>query len=225
MGGEKSNAWEDPSGDVRERLYPQQDGTVLKLPALDIVEVTAEGKEGALYVAFEIKDTFDDFFSYRDNAGRIHNMTMVELYIDTDNNAGTGGTPAASGDSPRPLEGYDVYIVATPSLMYKEKDGTKGAISGNTFIDTDEQEPLEYYATYFIKQVPAAESAVEFDTKTWHQNKRRYSSVTSDTLNIRVPYEWLGLKAGDTVRLCFKEMGQGAGTGKSFSEDKYLELK
>jgi hypothetical protein len=225
LGGEKSNAWEDPAGDAPDRNYPRQDGTMMKIPALDIVKVAVEGKEGSLHADFKISSTFDKFFSYTDDAGRIHNMTMVELYIDVDNNASTGGIPLASKDSPRPLEGYDVYIIATPSLQYKEKDGSLSAISGNSFIDTNQQEMTGYYATYFIKQVPTAGESLELNTKTWHENKRKYSSISSDTLSIRVPYEWFGLKAGDTIRLCYKEMGQGAGTGKSFSEDKYLELK
>jgi hypothetical protein len=172
-----------------------------------------------------VSDSFEDLYSQVDKDGKVHTMSMVELYIDTDNSKGTGGPPPVSGDATRPLEGYDVYISAMPSLKYKRGDGTEGTVSGDTFIDTNKQEMTGIQATFFVRQVPATDTALEFDTKPWHANKKRYSSIKGDSLEIRLPYEWFGLKAGDTVRLCFREMGQGAATGKSISEDKLLKLE
>jgi|GEM_PF-2842541 len=223
--GEDTNTWEDPKGDAPDKTYPLSDGTVQSLKALDIVRVKAEGKDGAIHVVFTLNDSFDDFYSQVDKSGKIHTSSMAEVYIDTDNSTGTGGAPPVSGGASRPLKGYDVYVSAMPSLKYKNKNGTEGAVSGDTFIDTKNQEMTGYGATYFIKKVPTKDNALEFDTKLWHANKSKYSSAKGDTFDMRIPYAWLGLKPGDTVRICYREMGQNPASGISISDDKLLRLE
>lgn len=224
-GGEETNTWEDPRGDSPDKVYPLKDGNMQALKALDITKVSAAGKDGALHVTFTLSDSLDDFYSQVDKDGKIHTMSMAEVYIDTDNDASTGGPPPVSGDATRQLTGYDVYVSAMPSLKYKKKDGTEGAVSGDTFMDTKTHEMTGYYAMYFIKQVPATGKALEFNTQTWHANKRKYSSAQGKTLELSVPYEWIGVKAGNTVRICYRDMAQAPASGKSVSEDKLLKLE
>jgi hypothetical protein len=207
-GGDRSASWNDPAGDVRKRTFIAPKGAYkVELPALDIVEAKATGKDGHIVLTTKIAGTFSEFFDFTDPGGLKHGGFLAEYFIDTDNDPATGAMP-----SEHQRGGYDVGVRVM--LGYQTN---KGRLAGGGNVNTNTNEIISNYATFSPRAMNK-----DLKTSTWLVTDDR-TNLGTDSVEIRIPYEWFGLKPGDTVRLCFKEGYQSTVLG--FSEDMTLKLR
>jgi hypothetical protein len=220
--GESRVEWEDAAGDVKPSSnYPLQ-------PRLDIVRVEATSAEGLLWLRVRMKDSLEDYFGYVRPDGKKSGAVAAQFFIDADANERTGGFPRGANESLRPLRGYEFQV--SLQLGYRYRDGPATASGfGDVLVDTKRYTDLEPLAVFWIAKLRQGTAEYDFQGLTLPKTSRetvfRNTSWKGDTLDAAVPYEWLGLKAGDTIRLCYKEVAQGPGAARGFSADRRLRLR
>jgi len=214
--------WDDPAGDVKPfSNAPDR-------PRLDIVRVEAEGREGALRLRVKMKDDLGKFLGYTDAGGNKYGSVVAGFFIDTDNNPDTGGHPMFHENSKRPLRGYEYQVSLQAGYRYKQGQAT-GTGTGDIVIDTAKYSDVEPIVSFFLNRLKQGSSAYDFEaTRKLPANARelaqKATAIRGEWVETAVPYEWLGLKAGETIRLCFREPAATSFKGEDMSEDRTLKL-
>jgi hypothetical protein len=214
--------WDDPAGDVKP---PSNRPTQ---PRLDIVRVEATGSDGALWLRMQFTDDLDRYFSYTRPDGKKSGGVAAQFFIDADNNARTGGHPAWARGAGRALQGYEYEISVRLGYRYMQ-DGASRYAYGDVLVDAAKAIGLLPGVVYAIAKLRQGSDSYDFATFKLPPGSReaimKGSAWRANSIDIVVPYQWLGLKAGTTIRLCFRESAQGAASGKGFSEDRRLKLQ
>lgn len=207
----KGISWVDPSGDIINDVSGR--------PRADIVGVKAEGRDGLLSISAKMTKDVAEFFSYAGPGGERQGASIVEYYLDVDNNADTGGTGLFRGEANRPVKGYEFKIAVFAGFFVR--DGVSvGEIRGDVEIDPAKNPIIGNVVSYKIWTAQNGELAA-VSSSVWS-----YEALTKsegDSVEVSVPYELLGVKPGGVVRLSFNELGQKPGEG--FSEDKLFNLE
>jgi hypothetical protein len=221
-GGESRVAWDDAAGDVKPYTSaPLQ-------PRLDIVRVEVEGRDDTLRLRVRLRDSLDDFFGYTRPDGKKSGAVAAQFFIDTDDNPQTGGFPMFAKESLRPLRGYEFQVSLQLGYRYRNGAAT-GTGTGDVAVDTKRYTHVQPVAVFAVGKLKQGSAEYDFQGLNLPRDSRetafKSTSWKGDTLEAAVPYAWLGLKAGKTIRLCFKEVAQGPGAAKGYSEDKRLRLQ
>jgi hypothetical protein len=226
-GGGGGASWDDPAGDVKPFA------NVPDKPRIDIVRVEANSGEGVLRLRIRAAKSYDEFFAYSDAQGKKSGAVAAEFFIDADDNAETGGHPTWAREASRPLRGYEYQVSIYLGWSYRDGNST-GRMTGDMSIDPKGYAEVAPLMTFGYARIKQGSDSYDFSAS----NKKPFGAVREeaqhavkatkwkgDTLEAAVPYEWLGLKPGQTIRLCFKEVAEGGASGKGFSEDRKLKLR
>jgi hypothetical protein len=215
--GEPGVAWEDAAGDAQPLpKAPQQ-------PRLDIVRVDARGKDGALRLKVRLKDSLERHFAYRRPEGFNLAGVVAHFYLDTDNDPKTGGHPTFGDNALRPMRGYDLQIVL--QLGWRVGDGkASGVAAGDALIDATRHAKAEGVATFALAKIRQGRANTEMHEPAAKDEILKAVSWKGDTIEAAIPYAWLGIKPGDTVRLCFYERDASTAPDRGYSEDRVLKL-
>lgn len=215
-------SWQDPAGDVaRFDNKPDQ-------PRLDLVAVEAWTEDDALHVSLKVAESLDDHFAYVDEEGKKYAGVLAELYLDTDDDRGTGGEPNWAREADRALGGYEFVLSVQLGydVSYLGDGGATGSMAADVVVDTERMVVMDTFATYQGRKLQQGSDSSDFDVEMpdW-QKAKELTELGSQSVALRVPYDWLGIEPGQIVRLCFKETAQGAASGKGFSPDRWLRLE
>lgn len=172
-------------------------------PSTDLraIEVSSEADE--LHVTAGFNDPWDACFD-TDALGDV----VLELWIDTDSNASTGGVllgGTATGFELflKPMVGSDIDFSQTPARL----TGFSGSY-GLTFLRQDEDEFAVGKRTK-VEDLKAAK--VQMD------DSKARCTVQGSELRFAVPYNLLNVRAGQTLRLVVMER-----YGSAFNKDSLL---
>lgn len=214
-------AWDDPAGDVKPLANaPDQ-------PRFDIIRVEAWGSDGALRLLVRLNESLDRFFDYTSPDGKKGGGVVAQFFIDADNNPQTGGHPRWAKDADRPLRGYEYEVSLQLGYRYRQ-DAAEGTVFGGAFVyiaNVTDLQPAARFWPFRLRQGSDSHDLASLKLPPdASEVAQKATTMSNDTIEAAIPYEWLGFKAGDTLRLCFKEPDQGAASGKSFSDDKVLKL-
>lgn len=220
-GPSESVSWTDPAGDIGKN----NDGR----PGLDIVRVDASGQEGVLRIKFTLKDPLEQFTGYQDNTGRKYGDVLASLFIDSDQNENTGGFPNWAHEADRPLKGYDFTLDVLMGFGFRSDPSDSFSLSsGNCIVDPAKGEIGAAGGTLWIHRLMDNSDSWDFKFKTpddFKETAQASTTLLADGVEIALRYEWMRLEAGRTLRLCFKECGEGAASGKGISPDRLLILR
>lgn len=215
-------SWEDPAGDVvRYSNAPD-------LPRLDLVAAAAWSEYDTLHIELEVADSLDDHFAYVDEEGMKHAGVLAEIYLDTDDDASTGGHPTYAREADRPLSGYEFVLSVQLGydVGYLEESEGSGSVAADVLVDTARMEVTGSFATFQGRKLAQGSDGWDFDfaMPDW-EAARGQTELGGQSVALRVPYEWLGVEPGQVVRLCFKEVAEGGASGRGFSADRWLRLE
>lgn len=197
----------DPAGDVQPIIYRESVGNGperdVKYPAFDVVKlaVTSDGKTitfAATLTAPPARASYE----------------VLELFVDTDNNAKTGVTVPAP---PSNLTGLEFYGTLEDCLEH-ELFGTRCAGAdakpkGHSAIVTLEKYGKEWMFKDTLLSIPASGSVKE----------PKKVAVTGPLVQASVEYSAMGVKSGQTIRLLVREAC--AAQGQGFFPEIVLALK
>jgi len=215
-------SWEDPAGDVvRYSNAPD-------LPRLDLVAVEAWSEYDRLHLELEVADSLDDHFAYVDEEGMIRGGVLAEIYLDTDDDASTGGEPSWAREADRPLSGYEFVLSVELGfdVSYFDESEGSGSVAADVLVDTARMEVTDTFATFQGRRLAQGSDGWDFDFEMpdW-EAARQQTELGSRSVTLAVPYAWLRLEAGQVVRLCFKEVAEGGASGRGFSADRWLRVE
>ena len=216
-------AWDDPAGDImRFSNAPDQ-------PRIDIVRVEAQGREGALHLRVRIDGGFDKFFAYTSADGKKYAGSVANFFIDTDNSTATGGQPMWPDEAKRPMQGYDVQVSLLAGYRYTQ-GGATGSMTGDVVLEVAKYPDLQPMVSLGLNRLKQGTSSPDYEAtrKLLPANARELGQkatvIKGDWVETAIPYAWLGVQEGATIRLCFYERAQDRAKGAHFSEDKTLKL-
>jgi hypothetical protein len=214
-----SVAWDDPAGDVK----PPSEAP--NRPPLDIVRVEVQGSGGALRIKIRMKDSLERRFSYtRPDGGNLGGV-VAHLYIDADNKPETGGEPRWASDAGRKtIRGYEFQVSLQLGRRYG--DGKSMSIAtGDAVVEEKKYKQVERLAVFGVGKLRQGTASLDMGFRLPEGSREQAFKATSwkgDTIETSIPYAWLGLKAGDTIRLCYYERESAVNGG--YSDDKVLKL-
>ena len=213
--GEAGVTWDDPADAQPLPKAPQQ-------PRLDILRVDARGKEGALHLKVRLKDNLERHFAYRRPEGFNIAGVVAHFYLDTDNDPKTGGHPVFGDNALRPMRGYDLQI----KLQLGWRLGAKGAhvVAGDALIDASKYPGAAGVGVLELAKIRQGRANTEMHEPAAKDEILNAVSWKGDTIEAAIPYAWLGIKPGDTVRLCFYERDATTAPDRGYSEDRTLKL-
>lgn len=220
-GGSGGVAWDDPAGDApAPKSRPDE-------PQLDIVRVEARGADGALRIKVRLKDSLEKRFAYvRPEGGSIAGV-VAHLYLDTDNNLETGGHPAWGKETGRAtMRGYDHRISLQLGYRYGEDASRLATAFGDVVVDRKKYKHVEALAIFGISKLRQGTSSIEFVRLPdgSRETAIKNTSWKGDTVEAAIPYAWIGLKGGETIRLCYYEREGAVAPDKGYSDDRLLKL-
>lgn len=212
-------SWDDPPGDM---IQPK-DNT--QRPTPDIRKVTARGEKGRLCLSADFSVGPKECFAYTSPKNEKMGNVMMTYLVDNDNNPNSGKAPMWAEDANRPLQGYEYELGVALGFLFTDEFVTKpGRMSGDAVLDLGKQKLHGTFATFGVTRLDAPNPMEKYvqrnpndRDKTWDD----FISIKDNTIDIRIPYEYLNVKAGDTIRICFKE-GRFA---EGYSEDRKIVLK
>ena len=195
-----SYEYNNPAGDPNPKYGDPIDRNVVK------ASITSDGSN--LLVSATLKED-----EHGDRAGAV-----LDLYLDTDGNAATGGTAYWGKDAKPPRVGYEYRAQLSICMAYNE---SVGACAGGAF-----QPPKSRHARIVLDKFKGAPGA-DLDGMN---SETIISGIgpptdpfTGRVLQGKIPYAKLGLKPGQAVRISARK-GAVAGEG-SFLPDFLLALK
>lgn len=215
--------WEDATGDV----IPWSNAP--DRPRPDLIRVDAQGVNGAVKITLTLKDPFQKLFDYTDGEGCKYAGMLLDVFIDTDNNPATGGKPSWSSEAGRPLEGYDFMVDVGLGYMFKNlSDGGTGWAAGDTVLNVNKVAIEKPFGKFSVSKIQQGSDSKDYSHKnpdgSGNESMKR-TQIAGEKLTIEIPYEWLGVKPGSAIRLCIKDVQEGAASGKNISLDRVLILK
>ncbi len=219
---DKAALWADPAGDAAAFAgMPER-------PVLDIVGIRAEGRDGSLHLTTRVRDGLEGFFAYTDRKGNKYGDVLVEFFIDSDNDPATGGSPMWRDEADRRLEGYDYSAYVALGFHYFDRaTGSGRLVSGSEVLDTSVADVTGGLATFSLWRVLGefSRQGVLSEPGRMDSTFEDFTILGYDSVEIRIPYPLLGVKKGDTIRLCYKEVAQSSASAEGISDDRYLVLR
>ena len=175
------------------------------------------------------REPLQKLFDYTDAEGNKYAGTLLNVYIDSDNSAATGGKPRWASEADRPLEGYDFTVDVALGYAFKILGtDSPGWSSGDTFVNINKVKVEKFFGKFSISKIEQGGDSRDFSHKnpdlSGNEGMKR-TQIVGEKLTIEIPCEWLGVKSGDTLRLCIKDYQEGTASGKSISQDRLLTLK
>jgi len=197
-------------------------------PVADIVHVSAQGKGGELILTATLSRNVSDLLGYTDADKKRYASIVAYYLIDTDNNEATGGAPRDAADAKRAIKGYDYWATLVTGFEYKPKGGEgKIVAKGDLMLDTAANDVTREIVTYGLKALENDQGGgknVRLDENDPAKTFDSLCAILDDKIEIRIPYRLLKVKAGDKVRICYREWARAGAEGCGFSEDKVLTL-
>jgi hypothetical protein len=215
--------WEDEAGDVQPwSNRPDQ-------PRPDLIRIDTESANGMIRMTLTFKEPLQKIFDYTDAEGNKYAGTLLNVYIDSDNKAASGGKPNWANEAGRPLEGYDFTVDIALGYVFKTPGtDSSGWAAGDTIININKVQIEKSFGKFSISKINQGSDGRDFSYKnpdiSGDEGMKR-TQIAGEKLTIELPYEWLGLKAGDTIRLCIRDYQEGAASGKNITQDRWLILK
>lgn len=211
--------WIDPPGDTETEQGDQ--------PLPDIVLVAAEAKEGSIHLTVKLNGGLSSVLDWVDEDGDKTGAILITFYIDTDNNEATGVSSDLFSKREHPdfaIVGYECKITVLAGYRYIEKDsGYKNYIIGTAVLDPSKVEITGYLASSELRLIDDKgffSVGVNKPDGSW-LTVGELTELTDNGVLIRIPYELLQLKAGDTVRILYKD---NEGPFSKYSKEKKLVL-
>ena len=195
-----SYEYNNPAGDPNPKYGSPIDRNVVK------AGMTSDGAN--ILVSATLKED-----EHSDSAGAV-----LDLYIDTDGDAGTGGRAYWGKDAKPPKTGYEYRAQLSVCMAYNEN---VGACAGGA-----SQPPKSRHARIVLDKFKGATGA-DLDMMNSEPVISGFSPATDPftgrVLQGKIPYAKLGLKPGQSVRISARK---GAVAGEeSFLPDFLLALK
>ena len=221
MGG--NVVWSDPDGDVQELAnLPDR-------PTPDLHEVMVDSKNGELVAELSLKN-LRKRLDYVSADGKRHGASLVDILIDTDIDPSTGGAPLSLWRlDARPARfGYEFRIALLAGFRYHSADGGAGRTVGDVSLDSTNKDKIEPIVTYQIWALSAQRfggkhiDLIEADSA---RLDTELALLDNDTVRLRIPYNYLGVKPGGKVRIAYLDVQESASTEAALSNDQTLTLK
>jgi hypothetical protein len=192
--------YSNPAGDPQPKYGPPIERQIVK------ANITSDGTN--ILVGATLKED-----EHSNSAAAV-----IELYIDTDGNAATGGKAYWGKDAKPPKAGYEYRAQLSVCLAYNEN---VGACAGGVT-----QPPKSRHARILLdkfKGAPGADLDLMSSENVISGFGPANDPFTGRVLEGRIPYAKLGLKPGQSVRISARK---GAVAGEeSFFPDFLLALK
>lgn len=223
--GDAGVSWDDSTGDVAKFA------NLPDLPLPDVTRVTVDSANGELVIVFRTKDSLAPVFAYTAPDGKKRGVTLASLYLDTDNNASTGGAPfVRNTEGLAERKGYDRQISVQLGFLYADASGGSGMSSGDVVLATDKVQITAPIANYYVYALSTERryggQTITPESIGSDKAFRDLTHIGEDSVEIRIPYAALGAKAGDPVRLCLHDTQQSSSPDRgSVSDDRTLQLK
>jgi hypothetical protein len=192
--------YNNPAGDPNPKYGSPIERNVVK------ASITSDGSN--ILVSATLKED-----EHGDSAGPV-----IDLYVDTDGNAATGGVAYWGKDAKPPRTGYEYRAQLSVCLAYNEN---VGACAGGA-----PQPPKSRHVRIVLDKFKGAPGA-DLDGMNSQEVISGFGPAndpfTGRVLQGKIPYAKLGLKAGQAVRISARK-GDVAGA-ESFFPDFLLALK
>ena len=134
---------------------------------------------------------------------------LAEVYLDVDNKESTG--KALGMDSSR--KGFDLGIEINSGLKFNA-GGAEISQYGSIESIPEHHEVTDVLTTYDVNSRSSVGRKIKSGYTSGGSNEAR-TTIQRHKLIVKVPYDQVGLKSGDTVRMCFVDH-----TMKFFKDDK-----
>ena len=191
----------DPAGDVRPTNGPGNDR--------DVVKARIEGDGSSILVSATLAED-----EHGDSAS-----SVLELYLDTDNNSQTGGSAYWGRDSTPPKRGFEYLAKLAVCTAYNENIGAcAGGAAGTP--------PKSRHARIILlkfKGAPGADLDMMSSDELISGFGRAENPLTGRVLQGKIPYDKLGAKPGQVIRIVTREAAVAG--DESFFRDVLLSLK
>jgi hypothetical protein len=190
----------------------------------DITSVSAFCEDQKVILLTVLNKKVKSILSALPENGKKMSYSITEYYIDADNNTATGVKLPWEDAAKRPLDGYDFKVVAMLGYDYKDKNtGEVHRVTGDGEVDTGLFEIVRGFATYtIVKLDDSRQDTLLSNDGPEGEEFEKLSGMDGTLLESQVPYETLGIRAGDKVRICYREVSEGA--GKGLSDDRVLDI-
>jgi hypothetical protein len=218
-----SVSWDDPAGDTTEI-----EG-LLRYP-VDLLSVRAESGGDELRVYFETDHTAAQHFAFPGVDGRRTGGAPAELYLDLDDDPATGEEPfwASESEYAADLVGYEADVVVMLGFdVISKGDGSSASFGGDVIVDAAEYEIQSHWVDYWLDalELDADGSPVGVPALYGGLTTREFATWQEHTIELRIPYAWLGVRSGDVIRLMYREQDQGPASGAGYSSNRRLTLE
>jgi hypothetical protein len=171
---------------------------------LDVVEVGLDSDGKSLLISATMAGDLATLMKDR-MAGE-----ALRVFIDTDDNPATGGAV----DWADGRKGYDAEVQVESCVKYAAGEACMGGLSGPA---------TGFFSSYDVKLWKTAADGGSFDQQFMSMSGKSGPSA-GKTLKVSVPYDKLGLHAGQTVRVAVREQDAGF-DASAVMPDVRLKLK
>lgn len=203
--------WSDPAGDVSGNTV---EGNT---PQGDVTKVTSFGKDGYLHIEAEFHVGPKDVMEHTGDGNTKFGRSLLRYYIDT---TFAEGDQLMGKDVDRETEDYDYEAVIQLCLVFESDSGPTCGDFGKSL---DEDKLINTFARYTLAKMRGEHGMIEYLERDSYRGDKEdagddLTNMNSNTIEIRIPYELLSVKEGDTLRICFEE-------SRAFSEDQTVTLR
>jgi hypothetical protein len=172
---------------------------------LDVVEVGLASDGKNLLVSATMDAEVSALMKDR-NAGH-----ALRLFIDSDDNPATGGAITWAAER----KGYEAELGVASCIKYESGEACLGGLGGSPRTG--------FFSSYNIKTWKSAPDGGSFDSQFMGLSDVG-GTVAGKTLKVSVPYEKLGLRGGQTIRIAVREE-DAAFDASAVMPDVRLKLK
>ncbi|MFH1421410.1 MAG: hypothetical protein ABIH42_01640, partial [Planctomycetota bacterium] len=205
-------AWNDDEGDSESVPFAPSDW---KKP--DVTKVEIECKNNYLCVTITFKDNLKPMLDRKNDEGEHRGYSLVQLYLDTDNNEKTGDPMSWN---PRRI-GYDYCLEISSGFEVTDDNGNEITQWGNIRSIVGVHNVTKTLVTYTIWKSGSGSRAKDPDGK----EPQDLTTIQSNKVTAKVHYESLRLKAGQKIRVCCEDNTQCLMEEGRISDDGLCTLK
>ncbi len=207
--------WNAAVGDASGAFIP--DGWTVP----DIVRVETEGKRDHIVVTLTFANDLNKTLRQKERDGTMRGYHVAEVFFDVDGNEATGQGSSMMSDRP----GFDVELEIATGVEVQRKDGLGGSVHGNVSATPQPHQKLAPFVTYDVVSRGGAGENTSIVLEPGPARAKKDCEIRSRKLIIRVPYEELGLKRRQKVRMCYDDAMIDAFDAGRISTDARLTLR
>lgn len=215
--------WSDSAGDV------QGLANLPDRPTPDLQEVMVGSANGELVAELNMQN-LRKRLDYVSADGKRYGASLLDILLDTDLNPTTGGAPTSLWrmDAKPARFGYEFRIAVLAGFRSQSADGGSGRTVGDVSLDSAKYvkiEPIIKYQIWALGSQRFGSKNIDLSEADSARLDSELVILDNDCVQLRIPYNYLGIKCGGKVRVAYLDVQESATIESSLSKDQTLTLK